>query len=791
MLGRGFLRHRAWTLALALGLVAAPALASYTTVLVTGVTHVDILNGVYGGSFVGTGTPIPTGLNTVFTNGTTTAYRIDDDGYGSLLHMFFGGPGTGDDDTWTDGTKFATAEARFAGFPQEVGYNSGSGYVKLFDISGSNFAVSGSGTVAFPIGSLVMWARANDSDAGLVNEHYSEETANSDGLDHMVTYKIVGAPGVPASETVWLVFWEDLNGPQGSNTDPDNQGLAADRDFNDLVIQFRITECSLDSQCDDHSECTIDGCVGGSCVFAPKLCDDKNACTADLCDPQTGCYFVDDGHCNDNNLCTEDICNPQSGACSYVAIDPSVDCDDGNECTLDLCDPILGCINPPADLGTPCGNQTPTGPCDQPDVCDGNGACVPNLAPPTQVCRFAAGVCDVEEYCTGASDQCPPDDFEPSTVECRASAGDCDVPEFCTGQGPACPPDVYQPGTLECRPSAGFCDVPEFCTGQNPNCPVDGFAPPTTVCRQGVDVCDVTEFCPGDGPDCPPDGYQPNTLECRPSAGDCDVPEFCTGQGPSCPGDAFQPPTTECRPEADVCDVPEFCTGQDANCPPDTFEPPTTECRPAAGVCDVPELCTGQGAACPADDYAPNTTVCRPAVDECDRDELCPGDGVDCPGDTFQPQGTPCPDDGNECTDDVCNGSGLCDHPNNGLCGACCLPNKSCIVDVLPATCAAQGGTHLGAGSACLGDSDGDGVDDQCDNCPGVDDAVFGVPVCCSTHMTCNDDSDCPVGESCIAACDCTDVVPAVSEWGLVVLSLLLLVFGKVYFGRRTAVAAA
>ncbi len=65
-----------------------------------------------------------------------------------------------------------------------------------------------------------------------------------------------------------------------------------------------------------------------------------------------------------------------------------------------------------------------------------------------------------------------------------------------------------------------------------------------------------------------------------------------------------------------------------------------------------------------------------------------------------------------------------------------------------------------GCGVADQGDSDNDGVLDCVDTCPGADDAVFG---------------------------ECRNNIPTVSEWGLVVLALLLLVAGKVYYGRRTA----
>ena len=88
------------------------------------------------------------------------------------------------------------------------------------------------------------------------------------------------------------------------------------------------------------------------------------------------------------------------------------------------------------------------------------------------------------------------------------------------------------------------------------------------------------------------------------------------------------------------------------------------------------------------------------------------------------------------------------------------MASGQCVNDILPATCTAQGGTHAGAGTVCLGDSDGDGIDNRCDQCPGVDDAVF--------------------------APGCIGKIPTVSQWGLLVLALLLMVVAKVSFGRRT-----
>ena len=76
-----------------------------------------------------------------------------------------------------------------------------------------------------------------------------------------------------------------------------------------------------------------------------------------------------------------------------------------------------------------------------------------------QVCRTTAGVCDVQETCTGASATCPADGLASSTLQCRSSSGVCDPAENCTGSGVACPADTLSPSTTVCRSSAGSCDV--------------------------------------------------------------------------------------------------------------------------------------------------------------------------------------------------------------------------------------------------------------------------------------------------------------------------------------------
>lgn len=611
------------------------AFASFTTINVSAdPTHATVLNGLYGGTFTPAGAPLPNGYSTAFSNGSTVVTRMDDDGLASLLHILFNGPGTADDDLWGDGAATILATAKYADAAQEFGYNLGAGYVKLVEVTGGGFAASGMVTAIFNNNAVWQWARADDSTGSPVNVHQSDEPSNADGLDHMVTYQVVGAPGVSADVRVWLLFFEAGNGG------------ASDRDFNDLAIELRVEGCTSNTQCNDNLACTLDlcgpkrFCINApihsrcadtdicttdtcstllGCVNAPRNCSDNNACTNERCDPVLGCVSTPDD-CDDGIDCTTDDCDPVSG-CANVPDDAV--CDDQNDCTMDSCDAANGCVNSPAPWGAACGNQMPQGACDRADVCDGFGSCGP----------------------------------------------------------------YYQPSTLECRAAAGVCGAAEFCTGSSADCPSDGFLPVSIECRAAEGVCDVAEFCTGDSADCSVDGFEPNTKLCRAASSECDVAEFCSG--------------------ADV----------------------------------------------------------------------------NCPGDGFAPADRPCSDDGDECTLDRCDGGGVCAHAENADCGACCAANDACRDRVLPATCTVQGGTSSGAASVCLGDSDGDGVDELCDQCPGVDDSLFGVTVCRDTGAPCESDSDCGPNELCVPACN--GAIPTISQWGMVILTLALLTAGKLYFGRQ------
>ena len=176
-------------------------------------------------------------------------------------------------------------------------------------------------------------------------------------------------------------------------------------------------------------------------------------------------------------------------------------------------------------------------------------------------------------------------------------------------------------------------------------------------------------------------------------------------------------------------------------------------------------------------------------LDECD---ICPGgdDTVDTDGDTVPDFCDPCPLDFPDDTDQ----DGQCDS------------DDPCPIDNPDDT---DGDGVCDSDDTCPGyddtvDTDGDGTANGCDGCP--DDANKTSPgVCGCGHLDVDSDGDtvldchdqCPGEDDTIddddsGIPDCVEQapIPTVSAWALVVMTLLLLLLGKVYFGRRNVVAA-
>jgi hypothetical protein len=170
-------------------------------------------------------------------------------------------------------------------------------------------------------------------------------------------------------------------------------------------------------------------------------------------------------------------------------------------------------------------------PCDVDDVCNGTTKdCPVRWAPPSTVCRAAAGPCDAVEYCTGSSGTCPTDAVLPNTTVCRARnpLKPCDVDDLCTG-GVTCPVRAMDAGVV-CRPAAGPCDVAEACNGISEDCPADAFKPSTTVCHAAVtEECDVAEYCTGSSAACPSNAVINTGQVCTlgPFSGGCTGPTSC------------------------------------------------------------------------------------------------------------------------------------------------------------------------------------------------------------------------------------------------------------------------
>ncbi len=203
----------------------------------------------------------------------------------------------------------------------------------------------------------------------------------------------------------------------------------------------------------------------------------------------------------------------------------------------------------------------------------------------------------------------------------------------------------------------------------------------------------------------------------------------------------------------DIVEPGEECDGGDCCNVDCTFA--TGECRPAADGCDVAESCTGTSADCPADAFAGTGTVCRPAAGDCDVADNCDGNGG-CDADAK--------------SSDVCRDStGSCD-PGE----ACDGVGDHCPADVVIVDCS------------------GDTIDGCCaPGCNANDDADC-VPECGNGVQEegeeC-DDGNADETDSCTFECEERQPVPTVSQWGLVILALLILAAAKVYFSRRQATA--
>ncbi|HEX2879555.1 MAG TPA: MYXO-CTERM sorting domain-containing protein [Polyangiaceae bacterium] len=500
---------------------------------------------------------------------------------------------------------------------------------------------------------------------------------------------------------------------------------------------------SSGESCDrDGNLCTQDQCVEMECMpGGPLNCDDGKVCTDDICDPQKGCgHSNNTATCNDGNPCTTgDRC--QAGSCEAggnatsgtpcgssgnTDCDNPDTCDGSGNCQLNNeaasfvcrsavaggCDVAETCGSGntgacPTDLfvavDTPCGSGSNTD-CDNPDSCDGSGACLVNNELSTHVCRVAGtnATCDPAETCgSGNTGACPGNAFAGSGTPCGSSANtDCDNPDTCDGSGTC--QNNNEGASFVCRAAAaGGCDVAETCgSGNTGACPTNLFAAEDTPCGSGANTdCDNPDTC-NDSGSCQ-NNNEAASFVCRAAqAGGCDVAETCGASTGACPSDVFMINGTPCGSGTNTdCDNPDSCnngacaanneaanfvcrsaipggcdaaetcgSGNTGACPADQIATPGTPCGSNTNTdCDNPDSCDAAGV-CQLNNEAANF-VCRSAIaGGCDVAETCgSGNTGACPSDQVVTNGTPCGSNAN--TD--------CDNPDSCNNGACAANNEA------------------------------------------------------------------------------------------------------------------
>jgi len=430
-------------------------------------------------------------------------------------------------------------------------------------------------------------------------------------------------------------------------------------------------------------------------------------------------------------------------------------CGDGIVNGTDQCDGGT-CCNPDctfATAGTACAISG-TNPCDAAGICDGASGACPTVAAAGTPCRDAGGVCDLAEVCDGLTNVCPADDKVPAGTACgKAVAGECDLADACDGVSNDCANAVAAAGTACGKPVTGECDVADACDGVTKDC-LNAVAAAGTVCGKPVtEPCDVADACDGVSKDCT-NGVAAAGTECRAPAGECDAREVCDGTDKACPTDIKVPAGTACgKPVTEPCDVADACDGVTDGCTNGVAAAGTACGKPVAGECDVAEACDGTNKECPANGVKPAGTPCGKQIEgACDSADSCDGQSKECANSVLA-------------AGIVCRvAQGVCD-----VAEACDGTNKAC-----PTNLFLTGPCRPSTGDCDLAENcSGQGAD-----CP--PDVVITA---CSGNV---EDGCCPDGCTYDTDVDCPFVpIPTVSEWGVAILALLLLVAGKLYFSRR------
>ena len=392
-------------------------------------------------------------------------------------------------------------------------------------------------------------------------------------------------------------------------------------------------------------------------------------------------------------------------------------------CCDGTCDPGENPCNCPQDCGSPAGSEVPGVTCQDggDNDCDGQTDCADADCVADMACSCGNGTCVSGENPCNCPQDCgaPPADETPGATCQDGLDNDCDGQTVCADSGCGC--------DLSCSCGDASCTDGETSC----NCPQDCGQPLVheTFCRDGVDNdCDGLTDC--DDSECA------SFLFCTCGDGACSSPENqCT-----CPEDCGQPLATEtvCNDGVDN-DCDGFADCEDCN---DTDCVTAEAC--AQACCEADGSCSEKSPfCCEAYHGSPQGLGSECATVECDAPQACCdifGGCLDMPPsacvlESGDPQGP-----GTECATTQCLPA-----------GACCLPEGVCYDFISVTQCAQMGGTSQTPGTVCLGDDDGDGIDELCATTPPCGNGTCNPP----TEDPCNCPQDC--GAPSASEMDCDD----------------------------------
>src|SRR5438445_2381351 len=222
-------------------------------------------------------------------------------------------------------------------------------------------------------------------------------TALSAGNAITVSYPSVGASAVSITEVAGLGFVDRTASAGGNNTSPSSGSAAVTSQANELLLGSVGVETKRNDPFSPGAGYTALPNIGTGKSGSPN--------TNVSIDPEyrivaaTGSYVADGTSVFARWAAT--IATLRAAACGNGVVEATEACDGGHLANGDCC----------------------------------SSACAIEAA--GTVCRAVAGVCDIQETCTGSSPTCPAD--AKSAALCRASAGICDVAENCDGGRDHCP----------------------------------------------------------------------------------------------------------------------------------------------------------------------------------------------------------------------------------------------------------------------------------------------------------------------------------------------------------------